>query len=722
MLIIRRLRPCRFLVGALFLIPLLAAGQQKIELPKSSAPVQARADHLEYDREKELLRLRGNVEIDRPPWTVRAPELEVNLQTNLIHAPNGVKIIKRKNALEEEALSADSAELNLDTQTGMLISAKLVLPTETGKIFIKGSRLERVGENQYLFKSGSFTTCECPRGKKPDWEVQAKTITADTQGSAKMRSAKIGILGQTILYLPYLEYPVTDQRKSGLLPPELGYSSRYGYKTGLPFYLVLGPSADLTITPYWLSERGFLTGAEFRHNLGNISTGEMEGFAIDDHKDRAWRWSGKYQGESDWNSGWLRENINWVSDNEYILDFDPDLGGASRWQRQMDSSLLLSQNLPGSNFSAEFSRFDDLAGYDLRQSDLLPQDSDESQIWLLPQIRNQVFNRSIAGPLGFDMASTFDYFYRQDQSLGRGAELDLTPRLTFTPHLAPGVSFLAFAGYQGTALYPEPAFSESVSCLTNPVAGARLGLSLEKIYDPAKSGSLKYRHLFEPEIIVRYEGRTDQPEDQFFSQIFSPEEKGQLGLRLVNLLFQKQIQQKEAAKLVSEFELNQFYDWVQDRFFDLELKGLVQNPDKYGLNLDTYYSLDQSQLHRLQTQAWVQDSRADRFWVGYLLARGEVLSSWYTYPQTSDEDWTGGTTIKLTHNFESGYQIAYSQKYKTVVSQTLRMKYLARQNCWAVNLAVSQHINPEKPESEPVYSSSLNFQLLGVTHLSLPTD
>jgi len=718
--IIRCRKSSIFLAGLITLMPLLAAGQKKIALPKT--PVQARADQLEYDRENELLFLRGNVQIDQPPWRVRASELEIELKTNLARGRNGVRISRLKDGQEQEVLAADRAELELDTQTGILVNARLTMPTETGEVFIKGERLERVSENLFLFNAGSFTTCQCPEGRKPDWEVKAKTINADTQGSAKMRSAQIRILGQTILYLPYLEYPITDQRKSGLLPPELGYSSRYGYKTGLPFYLVMGPSADLTITPYWLSERGFLTGAEFRHNLGDISKGSLEGFAIDDQKDHAWRWSGKYQGESRWSSGWLRENINWISDNEYIRDFDPEMGGDDRWRKEQDSSIILSQNLPGSNLSAEFTRFDDLAGYELRESDELPPDSDQTQLWLLPQIRNQIFNRRIAGPLGFDMTSNFDYFYRQDQSLGRGAELDLTPRFTFTPHLPPGIKALAFAGYQGSVLYPEPAFSESVSYLTNPVAGTRLGLALEKIFDPASPGPARYRHLFEPEIIIRYKGESDEPEDRFFPQIYHPEERGQVGLRLSNLLFRKELEPNSEAKLVSELELNQFYDWVEGQFYDFEIKGSVQSPEQYGLNLNAYYNFDENQLHRLHTQVWVQDSRADRFWVGYLLARGEVKSSWYSYPQDSDENWTGGATIKLTRNYESGYQIAYSQKYKTVVSQTLRMKYLARQNCWAVNFAVSQRLNPEDPAAEPVYSTSLNFQLLGVTPLSLSTE
>ena len=321
---------------------------------------------MEYDRENEKLLLEGNVEIHRTPWIIYAPELEINLKTNLAVADKGVRIVRMEKYQEQEVILADRAEINIDSQTGLLVKGrlvlptnpvqtsgpgKLVLPTDKGQITIEGERLERMSEDKYLFKTGSFTSCQCAEGKKPDWEIKAKEINADTKGSAKMKSAQILVREKALLYIPYAEYPVTTDRKSGLLAPTFGYSSRYGYKVGLPYYQVLGPSADTTLYPYWLSSRGFFVGDEFRHNLGGISMGDLEGFAIEDSTEHQWRWSGNYSGESSWKTGWLREDVNMISDNEYLLDFDQNL--AYRWQRELDSSILYSQDLPGSNISAE---------------------------------------------------------------------------------------------------------------------------------------------------------------------------------------------------------------------------------------------------------------------------------------------------------------------------------------------------------------------------------
>jgi len=716
----RHSKPIKILIALALFLAQAAAAQKKIEPPSPEAPVRARADSLEYDRENDILYLRGSVEIQRPPFTIYAPALAIDLKTNLAAAENGLRIVRSMEGGESEVLSAQKAEINLESQTGYLAEGKLALETGEGRITISGTRIERISENQYLFQNGSFTSCQCREGQKADWELRAREISADTEGSVKVRSARVMVREKAVLYLPYFEYPLTDDRTSGFLPPELGYSSRYGYKAGMPYYQTLGPSADLTIYPYWLSEAGFYGGADFRHNLGGISAGLARGFGIQDSREHRFRWSGVYQGESEWSSGRLREDLTVISDNEYVLDFDQDF--AYRWQKQLDSSILFSQNLPGSNLSGEFTRFDDLAGHDLRKANDLRPDTDRQQIWLLPAIRHQVFNRGIYGPLGFDMSNGLSYYYRQDQGLGRGAALDLIPRLTYTPSLQPGVKMLAYAGYRGMLLYPEPEFSETVSFIAHPLAGTRTGLSLEKIFG---AGETRYRHVIEPEVEVIYQGKSDSPDDRFFPGLIGPLETGQAGVRLNSLLYRKRPGDSpgaQAPELVSEFEFSQYYDWVSGQWFDAELKGSAQDPGNYGLNADLYYNFDQGELHRGQVQAWVQDRREDRLWVGYLYAKGELRSSWYSFPQTPDENWTGGANLKLTDQFNAGYRIAYSVQYDAVVSQSIRMDYLARQKCWAAGLTLGQHIDPEQPEKHPIYSTMFNFQILGLSKVLLGSE
>ena len=59
-----------------------------------------------------------------------------------------------------------------------------------------------------------------------------------------------------IINLPYLTFPTTDQRKPGLLSPNLGRSSKRGLEISLPYYWNLAPNIDLTTTPTLMAKRG----------------------------------------------------------------------------------------------------------------------------------------------------------------------------------------------------------------------------------------------------------------------------------------------------------------------------------------------------------------------------------------------------------------------------------------------------------------------------------
>jgi len=129
-----------------FLIFWLAFKISAQALPQISSqlPVKIQAEKLIYQREQNLIILSGNVEIISPPWQTLAPKLELDLKTQTIRAEQGIKIIQARKKGIKEILSAQKAELNLESQTGYLISAQLILPTEKTELRIEGDRLEQL--------------------------------------------------------------------------------------------------------------------------------------------------------------------------------------------------------------------------------------------------------------------------------------------------------------------------------------------------------------------------------------------------------------------------------------------------------------------------------------------------------------------------------------------------------------------------------------------------
>ncbi len=721
------------LLYLLLALPLFAQDAKKEPAAPAQIPVQATARELTYDRENQILTLTGNVVIVKPPFTIYGPEMQIDLKTNVVRALKSVEVVRNDQDREREVIVAENAELNLDTDAGWMINGKMTLPTQQepvsvtgqkppkpgeGQITISGERLEKINETQYLFKNGSLTSCQCSGGQKPDWGLEAKEINADTQSTAKLHSARILIRGAKIFYLPYWEVPISDQRKSGLLPPEFGYSSRTGYYAGIPYYLALGPSADLTVYPTWYSERGLMAGAEFRHNLGPISAGDLEGYAIEDSKEHQWRWSGSYQGESSWGSGWLREDLRMVSDNEYIRDFPQEL--SPRSARELDSKIVASQSLPYSSLSGELKWAEDIAGWDLREIPEFRPDQDQMVIQQLPAVSYQLFNLPIYGPIGFDLRGMAEDYWHEQSEFGRAVQGDLFPRLTFAPYLAPGLRVFSFAGYKVGAFSPyySEADPETV-VLGRPVAGADLSLAMERIFNQDKTEGNKYRNLLEPGLVVLYQGPTENPDDPFLQRLTNSRENGIVGLKLDSLLFQKKIAKgTDSPRVLSEMEINQFYSWVNRRWLDTEFKGYVQSPRNFGVETDLFFNPEKGRWRRAYATAWVEDRRKDRFLAGYIYSDQELRSYWYSYQQDSAQNWMGGTDLVITDNLGINYRINYSVEYQMLDSQSLMFNYLARQKCWMLSLKISEGLNPEHPDRNPDFSTAVYFQLLTGSQLA----
>ena len=68
-----------------------------------------------------------------------------------------------------------------------------------------------------------------------------------------------------LLPVPYLSFPLSDKRKSGLMPPTLGLDNVNGAVIAVPYYWNIAPNLDATLTPTLMSKRGVNLASEFRY-------------------------------------------------------------------------------------------------------------------------------------------------------------------------------------------------------------------------------------------------------------------------------------------------------------------------------------------------------------------------------------------------------------------------------------------------------------------------
>ena len=123
-------------------------------------------------------------------------------------------------------------------------------------------RIEMRDSQGRMFES---TYSTCPPSQRW-WELRAQRIDVDTdEGTGVARNATLRIGKVPVLFVPWLAFPIDDRRRTGLLYPKIGMSSRNGFDWEQPIYFNLAPNYDLTLTPRWMSRRGLQLGTEFRY-------------------------------------------------------------------------------------------------------------------------------------------------------------------------------------------------------------------------------------------------------------------------------------------------------------------------------------------------------------------------------------------------------------------------------------------------------------------------
>lgn len=112
-------------------------------------------------------------------------------------------------------------------------------------------------------KGASYTTCS---PLNPVWMLSAKHIHLNRhQGIGKAYSTVLRIKKIPVLYLPYLRFPIDNRRLSGFLTPDFMHSKRLGFSVSTPFYWNMASNYDTTLTPRYMTKRGFEISALSRY-------------------------------------------------------------------------------------------------------------------------------------------------------------------------------------------------------------------------------------------------------------------------------------------------------------------------------------------------------------------------------------------------------------------------------------------------------------------------
>jgi len=188
------------------------------------------ADQLRYVHPDDLAVARGNVRISRDGNVYSGPELQLHVQRF------------------EGFFLAPSYHFG---RTGAGGTAQ---------------RIDFLDDQRAVATGATYTSCPSDGSGGPAWLLSTDKVKMDFEANEGIAEhAVLRFYGVPILGAPVLSFPLTDERKSGWLPPSINLDSKSGLQFSIPWYWNIAPNRDATFTPMLSAKRGAGGEAEFRY-------------------------------------------------------------------------------------------------------------------------------------------------------------------------------------------------------------------------------------------------------------------------------------------------------------------------------------------------------------------------------------------------------------------------------------------------------------------------
>lgn len=459
----------------------------------------------------EIIEARGNVEARKAGRNFFADTLRHDRALNQIEASGRVRMEQTK-----LVLTGNNLKLQLDTLTGHLGNPEYrIIPSPEVRIQGRGNarKLAFAGQEIYAATDASYTTC--PVGND-DWYLKAASLEIDqNQQVGSARNVMLTFKGIPLVYAPWADFSLNDARKTGFLPPTIGFTGKSGLDVILPYYFNLAPNYDATLYPRLLGSRGLQLGSEFRYLMPSYQGDAALEYLPNDQTDDRSRWLASLNHKHRFNPK-LKGSITFlrVSDDEYFRDLSNQVIVTSQ-------SILPQEGLltyEGDHWQA---------GLRLQQLQVL-QDIDApinpTPYNRLPQL-TLAGSRNLAGGLQASIDSEYAYF--RHPTLVDGSRLTLYPSVKL-PYRTGAFFVTPKLGYHFTRYQLEDnlVFPEK-NTRALPIASIDSGLFMERDFNFRGSS---YLQTLEPRayyVHVPFRNQTDipvfdtAPLDLSFAQIFT---------------------------------------------------------------------------------------------------------------------------------------------------------------------------------------------------------
>ncbi len=442
----------------------------------------------------------GNAEAERQNDMLKASKIIYYPDTKNVTASGNVKYFNNEISVYSETAGYQGVDGDITFSRAKYFRSDDIGAGISDEIVFKKNK-------DVHLKSATYTACSID---DPDWEITS-TSTKLFKQSERGHSYNMILKYKDIpiFYSPFMSYPLTDKRQSGILTPSYGSEGDSGTSFSVPYYINLAENYDATIEVTSLSDRGILFDNEFRYLDKNETT--LINFTHLDGDDEFGEDRYLYKLDdrrilfnsltNDLQSGLVGSRIDTeinysrVSDRDYFDDFGNSLSTVSQ------SHVNREIRLRGDKYTD-----DDIISYEISTMSYQPSKRGINQQYQTIPSFNLTYTNKNFSDLNYYIKTRVDKFKHKDSSKVEGTRYVIYPSIEMpmvsdswelTPKL--GVRYIDYSLDNN---------QNSVS-KTTPIASLRGKLYFEKYIGD------KY-YTLEPEAYLLYVPVGNQDENPIF--------------------------------------------------------------------------------------------------------------------------------------------------------------------------------------------------------------
>lgn len=444
-----------------------ANGQDSLRT-RGDSPWTLNADKLVSLDDGVIVEASGSVLLQRGEDYMKADFARYYTTTNWIFVQGNVEA-----RMGRDMLNAAEAEFDLTSRTGWLKDGSIFIAGP--HMYVTGEKVDKLFGDRYRFRDAKVTACD---GDRPAWSLAADIADIEIDGYAKLSHTTLNILDIPVMDAPYMVLPAKTTRQSGLLMPDMGYSSLNGAFFSLPYFHVIDQSRDLTFYGSYMSRAGFMPGVEYRaHTRDQDKTWLAFDFLYDKHtfraeggdpvnatdgkininEERYWlRGMGDgFLGDSGWR---YRYNLDYVSDQNFLRQFR-DMRTGFNHSRDALYDMFgrdlqeVDKNRVSEGFMyRDWDRFMLAVGFRYEEDSSLghgnASHSDDTTVQRIP-VNAYLFKGSLMEGLPLELQGEVSSTYEYRARGVRGLRTEIHPELSLPVNL-PGASMLVSGGVRQT--------------------------------------------------------------------------------------------------------------------------------------------------------------------------------------------------------------------------------------------------------------------------------